>query len=134
MLSTRPAGQHSLPGLLAAMARDEVRSFPALRPHQRPAWHMFLVQLAARALWTAGREDLPKIEADWRDLLLALTAGDAGPWALVGPDDKPAFMQPPAPLGLNWKPVETPDALDMLITSRNHDLKQQIARDASAED
>lgn len=134
MLSTIPASQFTLPGLMAAMARNEVRSFPALRPHQRPAWHMFLVQLAALALWTAGRDDLPDTEAAWRDLLLALTAGDPGPWALVGPDDKPAFMQPPAPAGLNWKPVATPDALDLLITSRNHDLKQQIARDAAAED
>lgn len=134
ILSTIPARQFTLPGLMAGMARNEVRSFPALRPHQRPAWHMFLVQLAALALWTKGRDDLPDTEAVWRDLLLALTAGDPGPWALVGPDDKPAFMQPPAPAGLNWKPVETPDALDFLITSRNHDLKQQIARGAAAED
>ena len=95
---------------------------------------MFLVQLAALAVWTDGREDLPETEAEWRALLLALSAGDEGPWALTGPDDKPAFMQPPAPKGLNWKPVETPDALDLLITSRNHDLKQQIARDAATED
>ena len=70
--------KHSLPGLLAAMARDEVRGFPAQRPHQRAAWHMFLVQLAALALWTAGRNDLPEAEDDWRALLLALTGGDAG--------------------------------------------------------
>ena len=95
---------------------------------------MFLVQLAALAVWTDGREDLPETEAEWRALLLALSAGDEGPWALTGPDDKPAFMQPPAPKGLNWKPVETPDALDLLITSRNHDLKQQIARDAATVD
>lgn len=134
LFTTLPTGSHSLPGLLAAMAQDEIRSFPALRPHQRPAWHMFLVQLAALAIWTDGCEDLPETEAEWCTLLLALTAGDAGPWALTGPDDKPAFMQPPAPIGLNWKPVETPDALDLLITSRNHDLKQQIARVAAAED
>lgn len=67
-------------------------------------------------------------------LLLALSGGEAGPWALSGPDDKPAFMQPPAPKGLNWTPVATPDALDLLITSRNHDLKQQIARHAEPQD
>ncbi len=67
-------------------------------------------------------------------MLLALTGGDAGFWALTAPDDKPAFMQPPAPKGLNWTPVETPDALDLLITSRNHDLKQQIARHAEPQD
>ena len=31
-------------------------------------------------------------------------------------------------------PVETPDGIDMLITARNHDLKQQVAREADAED
>ena len=35
----------SLPQLLAAMAANEVRDFPALRPHQRHPWHAFLVQL-----------------------------------------------------------------------------------------
>ena len=134
VITTTPFRKFSLPGLLAAMARDEARGFPALRPHQRPSWHMFLVQLAALALWTDGREDLPLTEVEWRALLLTLTAGDAGPWALTGSDDKPAFLQPPAPLGLNWKQVETPDALDLLITSRNHDLKQQIARVAAEQD
>lgn len=128
------AGHHSLPGLLAALVRGEVRGYPALRPHQRAAWHMFLVQLAALALWTGGQDDLPQDEPRWRDLLLALTAGDAGPWALTGPEDRPAFLQPAAPKGLNWTDVVTPDALDLLITSRNHDLKQQIARAGGAED
>lgn len=47
-------GMVSLPGLLAAMAQGRVASFPALRPHQRPAWHTFLVQLAVLALGRAG--------------------------------------------------------------------------------
>ncbi len=134
IVAVSPDHKHSLPGLLAALARDEVRGFPAQRPHQRAAWHMFLVQLAVLALWTAGRDDLPETEEDWRTLLLALTGGDAGPWALTGPDDKPAFLQPPAPKGLKWTDVKTPDALDLLITSRNHDLKQQIARHAEPQD
>ena len=37
----------SLPQLLVALAADEVRDYPALRPHQRHPWHAFLVQLAA---------------------------------------------------------------------------------------
>jgi len=45
----------SLPDLFAAMARDEVRDFPALRPHQRHPWHAFLAQLAAIALHRAGQ-------------------------------------------------------------------------------
>ena len=125
---------HSLPGLLAALSRDEVRGYPAQRPHQRAAWHMFMVQLSALALWTAGQEDFPQDEAAWHDLLLALTDGDVGPWELTGPDDKPAFLQPAAPFGLNWTDVATPDALDLLITSRNHDLKQNIAMTARPED
>jgi CRISPR system Cascade subunit CasA len=134
IFSVSPNSTRTLPGLLAGMARDEVRGFPAQRPHQRAAWHMFLVQLAALALWTAGRDDLPETEDDWRALLLVLTGGDTRPWALTGPEDKPAFLQPPAPKGLKWTPVETPDALDLLITSRNHDLKQQIARHAEPQD
>lgn len=133
LISTQ-AGRLALPGLLAALARGEVRRWSALRPHQRPAWHMFLVQLAALALHRAGLGAPPESEAEWRDLLLALTAGDAQPWALTGPEDSPAFLQPPAPSGLAWTPVETPDGLDMLISARNHDLKQLIAREAAAED
>jgi len=134
ILISTTSGRYSLPGLLAALSRGEVRAYPAQRPHQRAAWHMFLVQLAALALWTGGQDDLPQDEPTWHDLLLALTAGDVGPWALTGPEDKPAFLQPSAPKGLNWTEVATPDALDLLITSRNHDLKQQIAREADPED
>lgn len=133
LISTQ-AGRFTLPGLLAALARGEVRRWPALRVHQRPAWHMILVQLAALALHRAGLEAPPEAEAGWRALLLALTGGDAQPWALTGPDDKPAFLQPAAPPGLAWTPVETPDGIDMLITARNHDLKQQAAREAAPED
>lgn len=133
LISTN-TGRYSLPGLLAALARGEVGAYPAQRPHQRAAWHMFLVQLAALALWTGGQDDLPQNESAWHDLLLALTKGDVGPWALTGPDHKPAFLQPAAPERLNWTVVATPDALDLLITSRNHDFKQQIAREAEPED
>jgi len=132
IFSTRD--RYSLPGLLAALGRDEVRGYRAQRPHQRAAWHMFLVQLSALALWTAGRQDIPQDEREWRDLLLALTDGDAGPWALTGPENKPAFLQPATPVGLNWTDVATPDALDLLITSRNHDLKQNIAMAAMPDD
>ena len=118
----------SLPELLAAMARGEVRDFPALRPHQRPAWHMFLVQLGALALWKASREELPMDAADWKAGLSGLTPdhADDEPWRLVVADQsKPAFLQPPVPKNLKWSPIKTPDALDMLITSRNHDLKAE---------
>ena len=127
----------SLPELFAALSRGEVRGFPALRPHQRPAWHMFLVQLGALALWTAGRDDLPEDAANWSASLRKLTEdrADDAPWRLfVEEPGQPAFLQPPDPGGLKWSSVATPDKLDLLITSRNHDLKQTIARQAAAED
>lgn len=130
-------GWHSLPGLLGAMARAEVRSFPAMRPHQRPAWHMFLVQLATLALDAVSERSLPTDEAGWTAALRALTPEhhDDAPWHLVVEDGaKPAFMQPPDPGGLKWSGVETPDALDMLITARNHDVKTAIARSGAPQD
>lgn len=127
----------SLPALFAAMAHGEVQGFPALRPHQRPAWHMFLVQLGALAMWTAGRRDLPGDAESWAVALRGLTPEhpDDSPWRLAVADrGKPAFLQARVPDGLKWSEVATPDALDMLITARNHDLKQAVARQAAAED
>ncbi len=127
LISIGRGRQVTLPGLFAAMARGEEVRFPAMRPHQRPAWHMFLVQLAALALWHGGQSEPPEEEEAWRALLRVLTPDfpDDEPWCLVVADRrKPAFLQPPDPGGLKWSPVATPDALDMLITARNHDLKQ----------
>ena len=45
----------NLPELFVALAADEVRDYPALRPHQRHPWHAFLVQLAAIALHKTKR-------------------------------------------------------------------------------
>ena len=125
------AGWHSLPGLFAAMTRGEVNSFPALRPHQRPAWHMFCVQLAVLALDAAGRRDMPTTEEEWRQSLTSLSPKG---WDLVAEPAHPAFLQPVDPGGLKWTEVATPDALDMLITSRNHDIKREIAREAAPQD
>ena len=127
----------TLPALFASMARGEVRGFQALRPHQRPAWHMFLVQLGALSLWTAGRDRLPPDPENWAADLRGLTPdhSDDAPWRLLVEERrKPAFLQPPDPGDLKWSTVETPDALDLLITARNHDLKQSIAKAATPED
>lgn len=138
LIHAAPCGLKPLPGLLAALSRDQVESFPALRPHQRPAWHMFLVQLAALALHRARAGDIPTEEGEWARALRGLTPGFSNdePWRLVVEDwAKPAFLQPPVPEGVELaKPVPTPDALDLLITSRNHDLKQAVARRAEAQD
>lgn len=137
ILSISGSERLSLPALLAAMAQGKVTQFPALRPHQRGAWHMFCVQLAALALWKAKRTDLPEDVASWAALLRGLTWHHPTdePWRMVVEDQaKPAFLQPPAPDKLKWSPVATPDALDLLITARNHDLKQSVAREVEAED
>ena len=98
---------------------------------------MFLVQLAVLSLHAANRNDLPEDLADWEEDLRRLTRdhADDAPWRLVAEDpEKPAFLQPPDPGGLKWSKVTTPDTLDLLITSRNHDLKQAVAIQAAPED
>lgn len=138
LIQTAPNAPASLPELLARLTRDEVESYPALRPHQGPALHMFLVQLAALALNRAGTNVVPETEGEWSSTLRGLTPQfpEDEPWCLVVDDtSKAAFMQPPIPSEVKLSnPVPTPDALDLLITSRNHDLKQAVAREASAED
>lgn len=131
--------QLSLPGLMAALARGEIQSYPAQRAHQRHATHALLCQLAALALHNAQTAALPETESGWSDLLRNLTSGfpDDEPWCLVSPVDKPAFLQAPIPsgnLGELKKLITTPDALDMLVTSKNHDLKQAVMVESSAED
>lgn len=138
-LFSAPDGMRlSLAEVFAAMARGEIKAFSALRPHQRPAWHMFLVQLAVLALWKSEQDEPPTDPNGWVAALRLLTPNheDDAPWTLVGRDErKPAFLQPPVPdQPLKRRPVRTPDALDMLIVAKNHDLKQQIATKANAED
>ena len=127
-----PSGLRSLPGLLFGLAQGEIAAFSALRPHQRAGWHMFLVQLGVLAIERAG---WPQDEPGWRDALMGLTEFGDDPWRLVtGERSRPAFMQPADPGGLKWLKVPTPDALDMLITSKNHDLKSQMAARARPDD
>ena len=57
----------SLPQLLAALGTDEVRDYPALRPHQRHPWHAFLVQLAAIAMHRAQRTAIFETAEEWCD-------------------------------------------------------------------
>lgn len=120
----------SLFATFAALARGEAWSFPALRPHQREPWHAFTVQVAALALINAGRDDLPGDEAAWRDLLNGLTPDCPEAWMLVVDDwTKPALLQPPLVAATDRAAYKnrlpTPDALDMLVTAKNHDVKQE---------
>ena len=132
-------GVLSLPAVLEAMALDSVTGFPALRPHQRHAWHAFLAQLGVLALVRAGKMDPLQDASGWRELLRLLTPGfpDDEPWCLVVEDStRPAFMQCPAPGGLSAykKPRTTPDDLDLLATAKNHDVKSSMASQGEADD
>lgn len=132
-------GPTTLPGLLAAAARDEIVDLPAVRPHQRQALHAFLAQLGALALLRAGRAAAPSAEAEWATLLRGLAPEwpDDSPWSLVVADlARPALLQPPVPentLAALKEREATPDALDMLVTSKNHDLKAARIFDARPE-
>ena len=136
---TRARIAASLPELFVALAQDAVQDFPVLRPHQRHPWHAFLVQLAAIALLRSGRIEPFANPSDWRSALLALTPGDpdGAAWSLVSPVGRPAFMQAPEPSGniASWKNcLVTADELDMLVTSKNHDLKAARMSLSTAED
>ena len=131
----------SLPEVYAALMADTVEAFPALRPHQRHAWHAFLVQLGAMAMHDAGLDTPPTDADEWSSIIRKLTSGwpDDEPWQLVVADiTQPAFMQPPASSEERWKDYKnteaTPDSLDMLVTSKNHDLKAAVVEQAGADD
>jgi CRISPR system Cascade subunit CasA len=129
----------SLPALLAALVRDDIQALPALRPHQRHALHMFLAQVGALALHRAKLAVPPMTEDAWRTLLLQLTPEHPDTaWAMVVEDIRlPALLQPPAPEGSIAgfrNTVSTPDALDVLITAKNFDLKSAIATQAEPDD
>ena len=128
-------------GVFAALARGDTWSFPALRSHQREPWHAFVVQCAAMALIRAGIDDPPGDEVAWRDLLIGLTPDqpDGSAWDLVVDDwTRPALLQPPVVAAANRVDyrgrLATPDALDMLVTAKNHDVKQERMAGAAPED
>ena len=131
----------SLPELYSALMADRVEAFTALRHYQHHPWHAFLAQLGAMAMHRAGIDTPPETSVEWAGLLRVLTPEypNDGPWQLVVDDiTKPAFMQPPARSAdklTDYKnEVTTPDELDMLVTSKNHDLKASVAEQAGIDD
>ena len=131
----------SLPKVYAALMADEVSAFPALRPHQRHAWHAFLVQLGTMAMLRAGIGEPSSVMDEWGRLIRGLTPDHPNdePWTLVVDDiTRPAFMQPPASSVARERDyhssIATPDELDMLVTSKNHDLKSTVAVQAGVDD
>lgn len=120
----------SLPEVLHTLAQHNVTGFEALQPHQHQPWYSFLVQLAAMATVRTAGPAMPDAVRGWHTALRALSDGTEA-WHLVTPDvTQPAFMQPPIPEGhlaeAYYKDdIPTPDQLDVLITSKNHDVKTQ---------
>lgn len=125
----------SLPGVLHHLSRGEVVSFMALQGWQEHAWFAFLVQLSAMALARADRAEPPPSEEDWKALLLGLSDESEAAWSLVVEDmSLPAFLQPPVPgPELFKRSVSTPDAIDLPVTSKNHDLKAARIRHPAPE-
>jgi CRISPR system Cascade subunit CasA len=136
----------TLPGLLAELSTGTCIDFPRVRPHQHHPWAMFLAQVAAHAMRRAKLTTLPQDEEAWRAALLALTDGSSEPWSLVVDDlSKPALLQPPVPEGTllkrakdgkkpeAWNVVETADSLDVLVTSKRHDIKSELVDADEAE-
>ena len=129
----------SLPEVYSALIADHIAAFPALRPHQRHAWHAFLCQLGVIAIHRAGLQETVESVDEWRALLRGTTPKFAHdqPWQMVVDDSgQPAFMQCPSPHGLDqfrgWK--DSPDDLDILVSAKNHDIKQTTAVHAAPED
>lgn len=130
-------GNYDLPGLMALLGEDKVESLPGLQRHQEDAFHVFLCYLAGAVLARSGASD-PRQGADyWREGIRDQTrqegCADDSAWTLVVEDPtKPAFMQPPAPdkatFERDYKPkAATPDALDVMQTAKNHDVKSTRA-------
>ena len=143
LIRTRLAGgitaAISLPEVYDAASSDGIVAFSALRPHQRHAWHAFLAQLGAIAVERAGEATPPESADDWRALLRGLTPEYSRdePWRLIVDDlGAPAFMQCPAPTGLDEyrRRVTTPDEIDLLVSAKNHDVKRGIAISGEPED
>ena len=61
----------SLPDVYAALMDDNVIAFPALRSHQRHAWHAFLVQVGALAMSRVRLDMPPTRAAEWACLNVA---------------------------------------------------------------
>lgn len=134
----------NLPMLLAHLSHPtptrDLLGFVDLQTYQRPPWHFFLAQVMSLAARDAGWGEFPLEATTWTSALTALTGGDEHAWCMVVADvSKPAFMQPPIPegsledAGYLKTEVPTADDLDMLITSKNHDLKSYRMSQASAQ-
>lgn len=117
----------TLPEVLSKLSDGISIEFTALRTHQQHAWFAFLTQVASLAFVRTDRKPGYCSEAQWQKMLLSMTDGSDEPWALfVSNLEKPAFMQPPVPESSieTWNRFQMPDEIDVLVTTKNHDLKR----------
>lgn len=118
----------SLPELFSAWSMGADVSLTNMRAHQQPAVEILLAQLAAHALEAAGLPLQPLDAGRWHQLLhdLSVGQGAVGFWDVSSEDfSHAAFMQPAlANVSLAKKRVERAADLDVLVTSKNHDVKQ----------
>jgi len=123
-------GTATLPQVLARLSTTNIVSFEALQSHQEQAWYSFLVQIAAMTVARETDGVWPETASRWRDALLGLADRNEAAWHLTVEDvTEPAFLQPPILEGsfddAGYKnDVPTPDRLDVLVTSKNHDVKR----------
>ncbi len=119
-------GKASITQILERFSNKENLEFPALRTHQQHPWYASLTQLASLALHHSQQEFGPATARQWEEWLLSLTQGGREPFCLVVENlAQPAFFQPPVPEEnlKNFKPLSTPDEMDVLATAKNHDVK-----------
>lgn len=120
-----------------ALSRGDIDHFTALRPHQSEIWHIFTVQVAVLAIENAGLEAAPTDAATWRRILHALTPQwpEGEPWQLVVESPgTPALLQPAVERSALKLRSETPDALDVIVAGRNHEIKREAIGDARDDD
>lgn len=120
----------TLPELFSQLGRDAIDGFPGLAAHQAQAWYQFLAQLGALALHRRHLLEPPQDPDIWGRLLADLTPISAATaWSLmVENPTRPAFLQPPTGMLHRFTSAgETPDALDVLVTAKNHDRKRAQA-------
>jgi CRISPR system Cascade subunit CasA len=120
--------QVSLSSLFARWSQGLADEVQDMRAHQAPAVESALALFAAHALEVAGRAFGPHTEDEWAKMLQDLAVQQGAPqfWDLAGTDvGTAAFMQPALLVpALAKKLVASPAELDVLVASKNHDIKQ----------
>ena len=127
----REAELVTLPELFSRLAERLRRRPPRIgqRTKRKPGISSWLSSARLLCIVQAAK-DLPGASKDWRAALAELTPDCADTaWSLVVENaSEPALLQPPTKRVDKFKlAAETPDALDVLVTAKNHDRKQAQA-------